>query len=185
MAGMLRVPRSRGALTGLLLVLLGAWGALIPFVGPYFHYAYTPDKAWQYTSGRLWLDILPGAAAVLGGLILMAAGSRPTALFGGLLAAAGGAWFTVGIVLMPLWAGPGTGTTGLPVGDTLHQTMERIGFYYGLGVAIVLVAGLALGRVSAVTLRDVRYAESREAALADDTEVAETETGIPAPRQPA
>ena len=54
MAGMLRVPRSRGALSGVLLVLLGAWGALVAFVGPYFHYAFTPDRAWAYTSGRLW-----------------------------------------------------------------------------------------------------------------------------------
>jgi len=52
MAGKLRVPRSRGAMTGLLLVLLGAWGGLIAFIGPYFHYAYTPDSAWTYTSGR-------------------------------------------------------------------------------------------------------------------------------------
>jgi len=39
-------------MTGLLLVLLGAWGGLIAFIGPYFHYAYTPDSAWTYTSGR-------------------------------------------------------------------------------------------------------------------------------------
>ena len=32
MAGMLRVPRSRGALNGVLLVLLGLWGGLIAFV---------------------------------------------------------------------------------------------------------------------------------------------------------
>jgi hypothetical protein len=37
MNGILRVPRSRGVLSGLLLVLLGAWGALVPFVGPDFH----------------------------------------------------------------------------------------------------------------------------------------------------
>ena len=53
MTGMLRVPRSRGALNGVLLVLLGIWGGLIAFVGPYFHYAYTPDKAFTYTTGRL------------------------------------------------------------------------------------------------------------------------------------
>ena len=47
MNGILRVPRTRGVLSGLLLVLLGAWGALVPFVGPYFHYAYTPDTAWS------------------------------------------------------------------------------------------------------------------------------------------
>jgi hypothetical protein len=44
--GMLRVPRSRGAVSGVALILLGLWGALIPFVGPYFHYAYTPDTGW-------------------------------------------------------------------------------------------------------------------------------------------
>ena len=49
MAGMLQMRRSRGAASGFLLVLLGAWGALIPFVGPYFHYAYTPDTAWNGT----------------------------------------------------------------------------------------------------------------------------------------
>ena len=47
MSGMLRIPRSRGALSGVLLVLLGAWGGVIAFVGPYFHYAYTPDSAWS------------------------------------------------------------------------------------------------------------------------------------------
>ena len=62
MNGMLRVPRSRGALSGVLLVLLGAWGALVPFIGPYFHFAYTPDSGWTYTQGRLWLEILPGPA---------------------------------------------------------------------------------------------------------------------------
>jgi len=55
--------RSRGAASGLLLVLLGLWGALIFFVGPYFHFAYTPDTAWTYSTGRLWLEILPGASS--------------------------------------------------------------------------------------------------------------------------
>jgi len=49
MSGMLRIPRSRGTFSGVLLVLLGAWGGLIAFIGPYFHYAYTPDSAWSYT----------------------------------------------------------------------------------------------------------------------------------------
>src|SRR5260221_711655 len=72
MAGILRVSRSRGALSGVLLVLLGIWGGLIPLVGPYVNYAYTPNHAWQITSGRIWLEILPAAGALLGGLILLA-----------------------------------------------------------------------------------------------------------------
>ena len=93
MSGMLRIPRSRGTVSGVLLVLLGAWGGLIAFIGPYFHYAYTPDSAWSYTSGRLWLEVLPGAGALVGGLIALASASRPVAMFGAWLAAISGAWF--------------------------------------------------------------------------------------------
>src|SRR4029450_4119930 len=49
MAGVLGGPRSRGALSGVVLVFLGAWGALIPFIGPYFQFAYTPGTVWVYT----------------------------------------------------------------------------------------------------------------------------------------
>ena len=82
MAGMLQMRRSRGAASGFLLVLLGIWGAIIPFIGPYFHYAYTPDTNWTYTTARLWLEILPGAAVFLGGVLLMIATGRHIALFG-------------------------------------------------------------------------------------------------------
>jgi hypothetical protein len=95
MTGMLRVPRSRGALNGVLLVLLGIWGGLIAFVGPYFQYAYTPDKAFTYTTGRLWLEILPTAGTILGGLILGGTASRPVAIFGAWLAALSGGWFVL------------------------------------------------------------------------------------------
>ena len=79
MAGMAWFARTCGAL----LVLLGIWGGLIPFVGPYFHYAYTPDSAWTYTTGRLWLEILPGGCALAGGLIVLASWyRRPVAQFG-------------------------------------------------------------------------------------------------------
>ena len=70
------IPRSRGALSGGLLILLGGWGALVPFVGPYFGYAYTPDNAWHFTLARVWLEILPGGAAVLGGVLIMVSARR-------------------------------------------------------------------------------------------------------------
>src|SRR5258708_27660586 len=103
MSGMLRIPRSRGTLSGALLVLLGAWGGLIAFIGPSFHYAYTPDRAWSYTSGRLWLEVLPGAGALVGGLIALASASRPVAMSGARLAAMSGAWFALGAVLGHVW----------------------------------------------------------------------------------
>jgi hypothetical protein len=153
MSGMLRIPRSRGALSGVLLVLLGAWGGLIAFVGPYFHYAYTPDSAWSYTSGRLWLEILPAAGALAGGLIALASASRPVAMFGAWLAAISGAWFALGTVIGHAWAGSGL-SAGTPIGGTLTRAVEQIGFFTGLGVAIVFLAALALGRLSVVGIRE-------------------------------
>ena len=151
MAGMLQMRRSRGAFSGFLLVLLGLWGALIPFVGPYFHFAYTPDKAWTYNTGRLWLELLPGAAVFFGGFLLMIAKGRHTALFGALLAAAAGAWFTLGTILSPLWNNH-VAMGGSPAGSTVYmRIMEELGFFSALGVVIVFVAGTALGRVASVT----------------------------------
>ena len=160
MAGMLRVPRSRGALSGVVLVLLGAWGALIPFIGPYFHYAYTPDSAWTYNTGRLWLEVLPGAATLLGGLIVLLATARPVAMFGAWLAAMSGIWFVVGTPLSTLWTTGGAPAAGYPVGSTtLTRVVEQIGFFGGLGAAIVFFAALALGRLTVLGYRDVMLAE--------------------------
>jgi len=146
---MLQVRRSRGVLSGILLALLGIWGALIPFIGPDFHYAYTPDKAWTYNTGRLWLEILPGAAALLGGLLLMGSSGRHVKLFGAMLGILAGAWFVTGNIVAPLW------TTVAPAGSpasatTLMRAMEQIGFFGGLGAVLVLVAGFAAGRLTAV-----------------------------------
>jgi hypothetical protein len=150
MAGMLQMRRSRGAFSGFLLILLGLWGALIPFVGPYFAFAYTPDKAWTYNTGRLWLELLPGAAVFLGGVLLMAARGRHTALLGALLAVAAGAWFVLGQSLSPLWNHHLT-LGGSPAGGTQYmRIMEQLGFFTALGVVIVFVAGAALGRIASV-----------------------------------
>jgi hypothetical protein len=153
MTGTLRAPRSRGALSGLLLVLLGIWGALIPFVGPYFHFAYTPDRTWYYDSGRLWLEILPGLAAVVGGVFVLISRLRPVAVFGAWLAGAGGAWYVVGSLVAHQWTSiPGAGS---PVGGPARMAAEQIAFFLGLGVVIVFLAGAAMGRFSVVGARDV------------------------------
>jgi hypothetical protein len=170
---MLRVPRSRGALSGLLLVLLGAWGVLVPFIGPYFHYAYTPDSAWTYTNGRFWLEILPGCATVLGGLIVLASSSRPFAIFGAWLAAVSGAWFALGNVLAPIFSSNGLQMNiGAPVGGTVTRALEQVGFFTGLGLVIVLLAGTAIGRFSVIGVREFRMAERAAQARAERDEPA-------------
>ena len=171
---MLQMRRSRGAFSGFLLILLGLWGALIPFIGPYFNYAYTPDKAWTYNTGRLWLELLPGAAVFLGGVLLMIARSRHTALFGALLAAAAGAWFALGTVLSPLW-NHHIPMGGSPAGTSVYmRIMEQLGFFTALGVVIVFVAAAALGRIASVAsgIRDIE--EIPETTAPADTVPVET-----------
>ncbi|MGI8336142.1 hypothetical protein ACRYCC_39890 [Actinomadura scrupuli] len=159
MTGTLRVPRSRGALSGTLLVLLGLWGGLIPFVGPYADFAYTPDKAWVSTSGRLLLEVLPAAATVIGGLILLSSANRAIAMLGAWLAALGGAWFVVGTAVSTLWTKDHTPAAGGPVGSIGRQVAEQLAFFSGLGVAILFFAALALGRLAVVGVRDAALSE--------------------------
>ena len=174
MAGMLQMRRSRGAFSGFLLMLLGLWGALIPFIGPYFHYAYTPDKAWTYNTGRLWLELLPGAAVFFGGFLLVIARGRHIAMFGALLAAAAGAWFTLGPVLSPLW-NHHIPMGGSPASATVYmRIMEQIGFFTALGVVIVFVAAAALGRISSVASGIREIEEIPEDTVAADTVPVET-----------
>jgi hypothetical protein len=172
MTGMMRVPRSRGAFCGLLLILLGAWGGLVPFIGPHFHYAYTPDTSWTYTSGRLLLEILPGAATAIGGLIVLGSRNRPAAMFGAGLAALSGAWFAVGGILSTLWTAGGTSAAGTPVGGIGARAAEQVGFFAGLGVVIAFLAALALGRFTVVGIRETRIIEreqeAREQELRDE-----------------
>jgi hypothetical protein len=155
-------------MSGFLLILLGAWGALIPFVGPYFDFAFTPDQEWFWTTARGWLEVLPGAATALGGLMLLISGNRATAMFGGWLTVLAGAWFVVGRAL----AGPlGIGDVGAPVADTeTKRVWLELTYFYGLGALIVFLGAIALGRLSVRSARDIAYAE-REVAAYDERPV--------------
>src|SRR5580700_11127241 len=84
------IARSRGAVSGGALILLGLWGGLAPFVGPYFHFGYTPDKAWAWTSGRLYYSVIPGAVALVAGALLAVTRSRVLGVTAGTLAALAG-----------------------------------------------------------------------------------------------
>lgn len=174
--GRLQMPRSRGAASGFLLILLGAWGALIPFVGPYFDFAFTPDQEWYWTTARGWLEVLPGAATALGGLLLLVSGNRATAMLGGWLTVLAGAWFVVGRALAsPL----GIGDPGAPVAATeTKRVWLELTYFYGLGALIVFLGAVALGRLSVRSVRDIRWADRPVAAAAAQPVASEEVTEI-------
>src|SRR5688500_1757923 len=76
-------------ISGCVLVAVGAWIALAPFI--------VGTWAWEWDFGRFLLTVLPGAAAVLGGLIML--GGRRLVPIGGGIALAGGLWLLAGPVV--------------------------------------------------------------------------------------
>ena len=167
-----RIPRSRGAVCGSLLILLGLWGGIAPFIGPYFHFGFTPDSAWHYDSGRLYYSIIPGAVALLGGVLIVLTRSRVLGTVGGVLGVLGGAWFVVGtgfvnsLLNRHISVGAPIVAPGASASVRLLY-VETISLFAGLGVLILLAGAVAIGRFSMVAATDVAESDdSYEASYA-------------------
>src|SRR5688500_9143489 len=110
--------------SGCALVGIGAWVAFAPFI--------VGTWAWSWDVGRFLLTVLPGTAAMVGGLMLLG-GRRSLISAGGGLALAGGLWLIVGPLIHALFAGPELGTT--PEGAAVRM-LEMIPFFFGAGVLV-------------------------------------------------
>lgn len=151
----LSVRRSRGVLSGSLLVLLGIWTGLVPFVGPYFGYGFGSAQPWSFTVDRLWLCVLPALAILLGGSLLVPTGNRFLASAASVLAMAGGAWLVVGPSLSRLWGTEGVATPiGAPLGSPGMWVAAQLGFFFAVGALVIAVAATALGRLTVRSVRD-------------------------------
>ena len=64
-----------------------------------------------------------------------------------------------------------------PASSVQMQALESLLLFYGVGALIVLFAGLALGRLSVLSLRDVRAAERR---IAEEAEAEDEASRLPA-----
>ena len=99
---------------------------------------------------------------MLGGLLLIFAGNRISAMVGGWLAVLAGAWFVVGGEVAPLL---GIGSAGDPIAATDRKRAAlEISYFSGLGALIVFVGGLALARMAVRLARDVQALGSAEPA---------------------
>jgi len=155
--GRLTIARSRGAASGIVLIILGLWGALIAFVGPAFDFAYDPGQGSAWSAARGWLEVLPGVVTVIGGLLLVRSRNRAAAMFGAWLSIVAGAWFVVGRVVATTLT---IGQIGAPVAATdAKAAWLELTYFYGLGALIVFFGATALGRVSVKSVRDVAAIE--------------------------
>ena len=131
---------------GLMLVALGIWGALVPFVGPEFDYPFPAGSdvgGWKWSDTAWQLSLLPGIAAAYGGVILL--GLLGTVRFapalGALISLAAGAWFVLGDEFSRLWTSPppdGTGSDWMVIAT-------NAGYHEGLGLVIAALSAFALG----------------------------------------
>ncbi|MGH9076090.1 MAG: hypothetical protein ACRDY0_01320 [Acidimicrobiales bacterium] len=140
---------------GLGAVILGAWGGIVPFVGPLFNYSSNGAPAWQWSTMHSLLYLVPGAVAMVAGVLILAqarAVSHPGAARGsvalaGLVLVACGAWFVIGPV-----AWPALGRTTLVFGTAGSATdnfLNQIGYNLGVGVLLATLGGMALKALAA------------------------------------
>lgn len=130
---------------GVLALLVGAWGAIVPFVGPEFHYSADGTGAWAWSAPHAWLFLVPGAVAVLGALLIMAVRGGIASL-GALLAIVAGAWFVIGPVAWPVIHG----STFFSGDTTLRQFEFWVGYSLGPGVLLAILGAFVLGRPKSV-----------------------------------
>lgn len=132
-------------------ILVGAWGGIVPFVGPLFGFSGNGGPAWSWTESHALLALVPGAVAVVAGLLLLGAAAPRTgggkarfslSFLGAVIAACGG-WFAIGpfawIVLRPSDAPYFSATA--PYTALMHQ----LGYAVGPGLVLVLFGGAVLG----------------------------------------
>lgn len=116
------------------IIALGALGLIIPFVGPLFNFGMGPEPAFVLTTSRLLRHVLPGVAIIAGGGLLLARSASAQRL-GGVLAVIGGGV----LAAAPLIFG----------NDSALQFARRFVYHWGTGVALVVLAAYALGRIGA------------------------------------
>jgi hypothetical protein len=150
-------------------VLLGAWAAIVGFVGPAFDYDATGATTWEWTRTNWLLHLLPGAIVVLAGLIVImlaraaGPGSRGMIRLCSFAMIAAGAWLVVGPALAPMFK------WGQPYGPTSDATTSftyQIGANLGPGLLIVALGAMILESVSGMH-------RVRGATTADSAPVAE------------
>jgi hypothetical protein len=72
------------------------WAAIVPFIGDYMDFAYTPTSTWTWSSGRGWYEVAPGAVAFVGWRLLLFSANRAVGSLRAWLGTAGGAWLIIG-----------------------------------------------------------------------------------------
>jgi hypothetical protein len=133
---------------GALAIVVGAWGGIAPYVGHALHYSADGSATWTWNLQHALLSLLPGAMAVVGGVLLVVTAwvrrERASVLHAVGLAAAtvllglGSVWFLIGSSVWPIYF-----TSHVLVGASPVRTFANAaGTYLAEGFVLAVVAGV-------------------------------------------
>ena len=132
---------------GALLVPLGAWAAVEPFL--------LGGWDWSWHSGRYLLAVVPGVAAMLGGLIMLS--ERPRAVIaGGSMALAAGLWFIVAPMVYGVFESTTLGTQS--TGESIRM-LTWMPYFFIVGALISVVSAHGLGLIRPLDFADDAWSD--------------------------
>jgi hypothetical protein len=135
----------RVGVTALSMAVLGAWGAIVAFIGPEFGYHATAASSWQWTTTNWLLHLIPGAMALVAGLVIL--GLSPSVRVRGVLGLAAvttivaGAWFVIGPALWPWFE---SSSAYGPASGAGTSFVNQVGANLGVGLLLAILGGMAL-----------------------------------------
>jgi hypothetical protein len=141
------VPPVGLGLLGTLTVLVGAWGGIVPFVGPIFGFSADASSSWYWNLSHALLWLVPGAVAVVCGLSMLghvpralAGLGRPGTVAAGFIVALCGAWFVIGPSAWQVLEHSSVYTGATP----LRELAFHIGYSFGPGLLLAVFGGFAM-----------------------------------------
>ncbi|HEY3942151.1 MAG TPA: hypothetical protein VGL60_06675 [Acidimicrobiales bacterium] len=137
---------------GLLMVVVGAWGGIVPFLGPAIGFSGDGSGSWNLDASHAAVGLAPGAVAVVIGLLLVAEAprvivgrGRGSLTMAGLLAVACGAWFVVGPLAWPVLQASRPYFVGA---GALRELAYQVGYALGPGGIVIACGAFAVGWAS-------------------------------------
>lgn len=143
------------ALTGLAAVIVGAWAGIAGYVGPLFGYRPVAPGAWNWNMENGLLHLLPGAAAVVAGIMLLAMGPARRSVRGAaltlpaLILMAAGAWLVIGPTAWPTFE---SGLPFVPGVSATRNLLNVAGASLAPGLVLAVLGGMAW---KAATVRSI------------------------------
>ncbi|HUC37629.1 MAG TPA: hypothetical protein VMR97_10970 [Acidimicrobiales bacterium] len=143
-----RLSQGGLGLLGVLTLLLGAWGGIVPFVAPSFTFSAVGSVSWYWDLAHALLWLAPGAVACFCGLVMLGLVPRAHAGLGrlgsattGLLTAVCGAWFVIGPLAWPvLERSGGVFVPASPMKELAYQ----VGYSLGPGILLSMFGAFAV-----------------------------------------